>query len=80
LECPQKQNIISISYGKIYAGDGRNNGGNYGTGGLLKSKGIIVNTWNAPEETFGNEGQLLENHSMEEFTRPFTATLQFVGV
>lgn len=28
-------------------GDGRNNGGKYGTGGLLKSKGMIVNTGNA---------------------------------
>ncbi|WP_291890577.1 NAD(P)H-dependent oxidoreductase [Chryseobacterium sp.] len=72
--------VLMSGYGKIYAGDGRNSGGNYGTGGLLKSKGIIVNTWNAPEETFGNEGQLLESFSMEEFTRPFTATLQFVGI
>lgn len=41
---------------------------------------MIVNTWNAPEETFGNNGQLFENFTMEEFAKPFTATLQFVGI
>jgi modulator of drug activity B len=43
--------VLMSGYGKIYAGDGRNNGGKYGTGGLLKSRGMIVNIWNAPEET-----------------------------
>lgn len=72
--------VLMSGYGKIYAGDGRNKGGNYGTGGLLQSKGMIVNTWNAPQETFNNSGQLLQEYTMEEFTRPFTATLEFVGM
>jgi len=72
--------VLMSGYGKIYVGDGRNKGGNYGTGGLLQSKGMVVNTWNAPQETFKQQGQLLENFSMEEFTRPFTATLEFVGI
>lgn len=72
--------VLMSGYGKIYAGDGRNNGGNYGTGGLLNSKAMIVNTWNAPEETFGNAGQLLEGFTMEDFVKPFTATLQFIGL
>lgn len=46
----------------------------------LQSKGMIVNTWNARKEIFGNSGHLLEDFSMEEFTKPFTAKLQFVGV
>jgi modulator of drug activity B len=36
--------VLMSGYGKIYAGDGRASGGYYGTGGLLKSKGMIVNT------------------------------------
>lgn len=72
--------VLMSGYGKIYAGDGRNNGGIYGSGGLLKSKGMIVNTWNAPQETFGNDGQLLSDVSMEDFVKPFNATLRFVGV
>lgn len=72
--------VLMSGYGKIYAGDGRNNGGKYGTGGLLKSRGMIVNTWNAPEETFGAPEQLLSDISMEDFTKPFTAALQFLGV
>ena len=72
--------VLMSGYGKIYAGDGRNNDGKYGTGGLLKSKGMIVNTWNAPKETFGNEGQLFANISMETFAKPFNAALEFIGI
>ena len=72
--------VLMSGYGKIYVGDGRNNGGNYGTGGLLKSKGMIVNTWNAPAETFGGNGQLFSDISMEEFAKPFSGMLQFIGV
>ena len=72
--------VLMSGYGKIYAGDGRNNGGDYGTGGLLKSKGMIVNTWNAPKETFNNEGQLLAGVSMETYVKPFSSILKFIGV
>lgn len=67
-------------YGRIYAGDGRNNGGNYGTGGLLKAKGMIVNTWNAPKELFDNPRQLLKGKTMEDFILHVTVGLQFVGI
>jgi modulator of drug activity B len=69
--------VLMSGYGKIYAGDGRNKGGNYGTGGLLQ-QGMVVKHANA--KASNQQGQLLENFSMEEFTRPFTATLEFVGV
>lgn len=72
--------VLMSGYGKIYFGDGRNNGGNYGSGGLLSSKGMIVNTWNAPEEAFGNSGQIFEDYSMEEITKPFTGLFQFLGL
>jgi modulator of drug activity B len=72
--------VLMNGYGRIYAGDGRNNGGNYGTGGLLKAKGMIVNTWNAPKEVFDNPGQLLKGKSMEDFILPFTVNLAFLGI
>jgi len=72
--------VLMNGYGRIYAGDGRNNGGNYGTGGLLKAKGMIVNTWNAPKEVFDNPEQLLKGKSMEEFILPFTVNFAFLGI
>ncbi len=42
--------VYMAGYGKIFAGDGRTESApekNYGTGGLLKSRYMLVTTWNA---------------------------------
>ena len=72
--------VFMAGYDRLCNGDGRKTGADYGSGGLLSAKGMIVNTWNAPKDVFENNEKFFKGMSMEEVTMHFTANFEFVGI
>lgn len=70
----------ALGYGKLYDNDGRNNGGEYGTGGLMKDKKYMFSiTMNAPKEVFNNSETFFEGKSVDDLFFPLHKTFQFMG-
>lgn len=68
--------------GRLFTNDGRDNGGQYGSGGLMQSKKyMLITTWNAPVEAFSNENQyLFEGKSVDDVFLNFHAMQKFIGM
>ncbi|MGB0837251.1 MAG: NAD(P)H-dependent oxidoreductase [Flavobacteriaceae bacterium] len=62
-------NVFTEGQQRIYKNDGRSSSSpklNYGKGGLLNSKYMLITTWNAPEETFTTPGELMYQRPPDE--------------
>ena len=58
---------LTGGYGKLYVNDGRNDGGQYGSGGLLQGKKYMFSiTMNAPQEAFCDKSRFFEGKSVDE--------------
>ncbi len=52
--------VYSANKGRFYAAGGRGSSGEYGSGGFLTGKSyMLITTWNARKEDFGNPSQFL---------------------
>lgn len=72
-------------HGKLYKNDGRTRTNpeiNYGTGGLLQGRDYMVTTtWNAPEGAFTIEGELMNQHNVDEGVLfGFHVAMKFIGL
>lgn len=74
--------VYAKGRGRLFKNDGRDDGGQYGSGGLLQSKKyILVTTWNAPEMAFNNSNQFLfQGKSVDDVFLNFHAMQKFVGM
>lgn len=73
--------VFSGGRGKLYADDGRTNGGEYGSAGLLKGKYSLITTWNAPQNAFNRESAFLfEGKSVDDVFFNFHSAQKFVGL
>ena len=72
--------LTNFAYGKLYAHDGRNDGGAYGTGGLIQDKKYMFSvTMNAPKEAFNNPETFFEGKSVDDLFFTLHKTFQFFG-
>jgi modulator of drug activity B len=72
--------VYISSHGKMYAGDGRDLGKNYGQGGLMNGRKYMVTaTWNAPATAFMTPGQFFEGKDADAVLYPFHKAQQFMG-
>ena len=72
--------LTNSAYGKLYAHDGRNDGGAYGTGGLMQGKKYMFSiTMNAPSEAFDDDKAFFEGKSVDDLFFPLHKTFQFLG-
>jgi modulator of drug activity B len=71
--------VFSGGRGRIYAHDGREQGGSYGSAGLLKGSYSLITTFNAPLEAFDKEG-FFEGKTVDDLFFPFHKAQQFVGL
>ncbi|MCK5857137.1 MAG: NAD(P)H-dependent oxidoreductase [Bacteroidales bacterium] len=74
--------VYAHSQGRFYNGDGRKQGGQYGSGGLLvDTKYMLITTWNAPSEAFGDDKQFLfEGKTVDDVFLNFHAMQKFTGM
>ena len=73
--------VFITSHGKMYAGDGRDLGKNYGQGGMMSPrKYMAVATWNAPATAFMTPGQFFEGKNADDVLYPFHKLQQFMGL
>jgi len=73
--------VFILSHGKLYAGDGRDLGKNYGQGGLMQGKKyMFAPTWNAPATAFNTPGQFFEDRDADGVLYPFHKSQQFLGM
>lgn len=65
---------------KIWLNDGRAQGGEYGSGGLMqKKKYMLSTTWNAPEKAFNDPDQLFDGKSVDDALFMFHKMQEFMG-
>ena len=73
--------VYSGGRGKLYMNDGRVDGGEYGSAGLLKAKYSLITTWNAPSEAFNRESAFLfGNKSVDDVFFNFHSAQKFIGL
>jgi modulator of drug activity B len=73
--------VYSGGRGKIYLHDGRQDGGQYGTAGLLQAKYSLVTTWNAPSEALNNpNAYLFGDKSVDDVFFHFHSAQKFIGL
>ncbi len=74
-------NLLSGGRGIIYSNDGREEGGEYGSGGLMTSSYALITTWNAPEDAFNRkEAFLFEGKSVDDVFFNFHSAMKFIGM
>lgn len=74
-------NLLSGGRGRIYSHDGRANGGEYGSAGLMKSSYSLITTWNAPENAFNRKDAFLfEGRSVDDVFFNFHSAMKFIGL
>ncbi len=72
--------VFMAARGKIWLNDGRAQGGQYGSGGLMQEKRYMLSlTWNAPEEAFSDPAQLFNGKTVDEAFFMFHKMMQFLG-
>ena len=72
---------LSGGHGKLYAHDGRNDGGKYGSGGLLHGKKYMFSiTMNAPKESFCDRSRFFEGKSVDELFFGLHKAFNFLGM
>lgn len=73
--------VYMQGYGVMFVDDGREQGGKYGSGGLLQGKKyMLVTTWNAPAEAFSDKDQFFEGKTPDEVLFPFHKAQEFIGL
>ena len=73
--------VYSGGRGKLYRHDGRVDGGDYGSAGLLNSSYSLITTWNAPVDAFENkEAFLFEGKSVDDVFLNFHSAQKFLGI
>lgn len=74
--------VYAQGRGRFFQNDGRDTGGQYGTAGLMKHKKyMLITTWNAPKEAFGNDTQFLfEGKTVDDVFLNFHAMQKFIGM
>jgi modulator of drug activity B len=73
--------MLSNSRGRIYRSDGRDNGGEYGSAGLMKSSYALITTWNAPKNAFNRKDAFLfEGRSVDDVFFNFHSAMKFIGM
>ncbi len=74
--------VYAKGRGRIFENDGRDNGGQYGTGGLMSNKKyMLITTWNAPSEAFNHDSQFLfEGKNVDDVFFNFHSMQKFIGM
>ena len=74
--------VYAQGRGRLFKNDGRDNEGQYGTGGLLISKEyMLITTWNAPLEAFKQPSQFLfEGKDVDDVFFNFHSMQKFIGL
>jgi len=73
--------VYMSAYGTLYASDGRNTGGLYGTGGLMKNTHYMFSmTWNAPFEAFNDHDQFFDGLDEDAVFMGLHKAQQFIGM
>lgn len=71
--------VFMAGRGKIWINDGRDQGDNYGSGGLLNAKYMLSTTWNAPDEAFTDPEQLFDGKGVDGALFGFHKMNEFMG-
>lgn len=74
--------VYAQGRGRIFRNDGRENGGQYGSGGLMhNTKYSLITTWNAPNEAFNDVNQFLfSGQEVDNVFFNFHSMQKFVGM
>ena len=75
--------VYMSGHGKLTTGDGRSSAApekGYGRGGLLKSRYMLVTTWNAPKGAFNDKAEFFEGKSVDGVFFNFHKCQQFCGM
>lgn len=75
--------VFSAGHGKMRSGDGRSAElpeKNYGRGGLLKAKYMLVTTWNAPRGAFSDKKEFFEGKTVDDVFFHFHKCQEFCGM
>jgi len=74
--------VYAKGRGRIFKNDGREDGGQYGSGGLMQHKKyMLITTWNAPEEAFADDKQFLfEGKDVDNVFLNFHSMQKFIGM
>ncbi len=76
------EKVYAAGRGRIFKNDGRAEGGQYGSGGLMQNTSyMLITSWNAPREAFNDPGQeLFKGASVDEVFLGFHAMQAFTGM
>jgi NADPH dehydrogenase (quinone) len=72
-------NVFMAGRGKIWLNDGRDQGGPYGSGGLLNARYMLSTTWNAPDEAFKDADQIFDGKDIDGALFAFHKMQEFMG-
>lgn len=72
--------VFMAGRGEIWINDGRDQGGLYGSGGLMQEKRYMLSTtWNAPSEAFNDDAQVFKGADVDGALFPFHRMMAFMG-
>ncbi|NVK17272.1 MAG: NAD(P)H-dependent oxidoreductase [Methylocystaceae bacterium] len=72
--------VFMTGRGEIWINDGRDQGGPYGSGGLMQEKRYMLSTtWNAPLEAFNDKSQVFAGADVDGALFPFHRMMAFMG-